>query len=341
MEKDSSGSFFNYLPQGCRLCYTGAKMVLFVTGLCGRNCFYCPVSNERQGKDIIFANERRVEKDKDVIEEAISMDALGTGITGGEPLLRLERVLHYIRLLKNRFGSSHHIHLYTALAPNRGVLESLTRAGLDEIRFHPPPDTWKNLNHTYYRDSIIAACELGLSTGIEVPAIRSDFSGMLSLLEEVDGFLNLNELEFSETNAAELKKHGFVPVDDISSAAAGSKEIAESLKGSKLHFCSSCFKDAVQLRERFKRIAKKNARYFDEITDDGTLVYGVVEGNCQGILKEAGVVKDMYSVMDGTIETAWWIAEDLASELKKRGCSVYVIERYPMKNGMVAEKTPL
>jgi len=341
MEKDNTGSFFNYLPQGCRLCYEGAKMVLFVTGLCGKKCFYCPVSHERREKDIIFVNEKRVEKDEDLIEEAISMDALGTGITGGEPLLRLERVLHYIKLLKNRFGTSHHIHLYTALAPDGGVLESLQRAGLDEIRFHPPPDIWKNLNHTCYRDSITVACEIGLSIGIEVPAIRSDFSGILSLLKEVDGFLNLNELEFSETNAAELKKRGFVPVDDVSSAAAGSKEIAESLKGNKLHFCSSSFKDAVQLRERFKRIAKRNARYFDEITDDGTLVYGVIEGDCTGILKEAGVMDDMYSTTDGIIETAWWIAEDLAEELKKRGCSISVIERYPMKNGMVAEKTPL
>jgi pyruvate formate-lyase activating enzyme-like uncharacterized protein len=341
MEKDNSGSFFNYLPEGCRLCSTGAKMVLFVTGLCGRNCYYCPVSNERRGKDIIFANERRVENDDDLIEEALSMDALGTGITGGEPLLHLKRVIHYIKLLKNRFGSSHHIHLYTAQAPTRGTLKSLQKAGLDEIRFHPPLEIWKNINHTYYRDSILTAHRLGISTGIEIPSIQSDFSGILSLLQEVDGFLNLNELEFSETNASELKKRGFAPVDDASSAVRGSKGVAESITGNKLRFCSSSFKDAVQMRERFKRIAKKSARYFDEITDDGTLVYGAVGGKCLDILKEAGVMEDMYSVMDGSVETAWWIAEDLAEELKKTGCCVSIIERYPMKNGMIVEKTPL
>lgn len=83
MEKDNTGSFYNYLPEGCRLCYMGAKMVLFITGSCGKNCFYCPVSYERKEKDLIFANERRVGKDEDIIEEAISMEALGTGITGG------------------------------------------------------------------------------------------------------------------------------------------------------------------------------------------------------------------------------------------------------------------
>lgn len=342
MEKDSSGSFFNYLPEGCRLCYTGAKMVLFITGLCGKNCFYCPVSNGRRGKDLIFANERVVEKDEDIIEEAVSMDALGTGITGGEPLLRLERVIHYIHLLKNMFGDGHHIHLYTACAPENEVLESLKSAGLDEIRFHPPPHLWADINSTPYRRSILTASELGLSTGIEIPSISHGLGAILSLLQEVEGFLNLNELEISETNSDELKRYGYVPLDDVSSAVAGSKETAESIRMSKIHFCSSRFKDAVQLRERFKRIAKRAARDFDEITDDGTLVYGIIGGNDSlEIIKEAGVTDDMYATLDGSVETAWWIASDLADELKKTGCTVSVIERYPMNSGMIVERTPL
>jgi len=316
-------------------------MVLFVTGVCGKNCFYCPVSNERREKDNIFANERLVNRDEDLIEEAISMDALGTGITGGEPLMRLGRVVRYIKLLKNKFGKSHHIHLYTALAPNKGVLESLRRAGLDEIRFHPPQDLLKNIGRTYYRVSITEAQKLGFSTGIEIPAISCDLSGVVSLLKDVDGFLNLNELEFSETNFAQLKEQGFVPVDDTSSGALGSKEFALSLVYDKLHFCSSRFKDAVQLRERFIRIAKKSARYFDEITSDGTLVYGVIEGDCVNLLKEAGVQEDMFVDKYGSVDTAWWIAENLAAELKKTGCKLSVIERYPMKNGLVVERTPL
>ncbi len=340
MQKKSSGSFFNYIPQGCRLCYSGAKMVLFITGVCGKNCFYCPISNGRRGKDMVFANERPVNKDEDLIEEATSMDALGTGITGGEPLLRLERVVYYIRLLKNHFGDSHHIHLYTALAPEKEVLESLRNAGLDELRFHPPPELWADINNTSYRESILGAHELGLSTGIEIPSLHADYRAILSLLDEVGGFLNLNELEFSETNSVELKKRGFGTVADVSSAALGSKEEALSVNFEKLHFCSSRFKDAVQLRERFKRIAKKVSRDFDEVTEDGTLVYGVIEGECLSILKETAR-DNMYCTNDGSIETAWWIAEELADELKRAGCTVSVIERYPMKNGMVVEKTPL
>ncbi len=96
----------------------------------------------------------------------------------------------------------------------------------------------------------------------------------------------------------------------------------------------------MQLRERFKRMAKKSARYFDEITDDGTLVYGVIEGDSVTLLNEAGVQEEMFVNKDGIVDTAWWIARDLAAELKKIGCKVSVIERYPMKNGIIVEMTP-
>lgn len=343
MENGLAGSFFNYLPEGCQLCYTGGKLVLFITGLCGRNCFYCPVSNERRERDVIFANERRVKNDDDIIEEAVSMQALGTGITGGEPLLKLDRVLHHIHLLRNEFDESHHIHVYTALAPGKNILEPLHDAGLDEIRFHPPLHLWKTLDATPYRDSLMIAHDIGLSVGIEVPAIPSDYRSILSVLKEVDGFLNLNELEFSETNAQELKHRGYTVADDGSSSVLGSKETAEEVPGDKIHFCASRFKDVVQFRERLKRIAKRTARDFDEITDDGTLIYAIIQGDGRSldILIEAGVTGDMFSVQNGVIETAWWIADDLVKELKRTGSQVSVIERYPMKNGLVVERTPL
>jgi len=80
--RDETGSFCTYLSEGCRLCQQGAKMVLFVTGLCPKSCFYCPLSDERRGKDVIFANEKPVKSDEDLLKEAELMTLSGLGSLG-------------------------------------------------------------------------------------------------------------------------------------------------------------------------------------------------------------------------------------------------------------------
>lgn len=353
MEKfteDKTGSFYSYLSEGCRLCQEGAKMVLFVTGLCPKSCFYCPLSDERRGKDLVFANERHINSDEDLLKEAELMDALGTGITGGEPLLKLERVLHYIRMLKASFGIEHHIHLYTSLAPGRKILEKLADAGLDEIRFHPPQECWNDLKNSQYADALQNAKELGIEAGIEIPALE-DAEKVAAFAEEMGVFLNLNELEFSDNNSEALLKNGFCLESDTSSAAAGSCKFAgiAFAKCKKAHFCSSVYKDAVQLRKRFQRIAKNTAREFDEITDDGTLIYGVIEGGDQELtektLQNMEIPSELFEIKDGKIEIAWWVLEELKEDIKEElepsGSRLTIIERYPFEDGMLVELIPL
>ncbi|MDI3502119.1 MAG: uncharacterized protein PWR13_658 [Archaeoglobi archaeon] len=325
------------MSRGCELCEKGAKMVLFITGECTRSCFYCPISEERRGRDVIFANERPVRRDEDVLIEARLMDALGTGITGGEPLLKLERVLHYSRLLKKEFSEEHHIHLYTSLAPSEGVLRKLRKAGIDELRFHPPVELWDRIKETEYPESMKIAKKIGFEVGFEIPALK-EVPQLIEVLRDVGGFLNLNELEFSETNAEELMRRGFVLKSDEECGAEGSEEIAkmimEDARDIPVRFCPSSFKDGVQLRMRLKRIAKNVARRFDEITEDGTLVYGVIEGEID--LGELGIPEGMWERRDGRIETAWWILEEIAEELEEVTC--YIEERYPTYDGIVVER---
>ena len=71
-------------------------MVLFVTGLCGFHCVYCPVSDERMYRDVVYADEKRVTSDADVIDEARAIRATGAGMTGGDPLDAVDRTCHYI-----------------------------------------------------------------------------------------------------------------------------------------------------------------------------------------------------------------------------------------------------
>lgn len=312
-------------------------MVLFVTGICPRECWYCPLSERRRDRDHVYANERRVDQDEEVLGEARLMNALGTGITGGEPLTRLERAIHYIRLLKEEFGPEHHVHLYTSQAPDLDTLTRLREAGLDEIRFHPPPDRWEDPRE--YEESLRVAMDLGLEAGVEVPCLEG-VQAIARMVDRAGGFLNLNELEFSDTNATALHQRDYEPTDDSSCGARGSREVARSVECERMHFCSSRFKDAVQLRRRFKRIAQNTRREFDEVTEDGTLVYGVIEGPVEA-MESFGVPPGFYVSRNDRVETAWWLLEELREDLQDMGVRSWVEERHPMPDGLVVERTPI
>ena len=345
-QSDSVGSIYNYLSPGCQICRQGAGLVLFVTGRCERGCFYCPISEERRGKDGVFADEQPVKSLSDILDEAHAIGALGTGITGGEPLLRLDYVIECIQALKKEFGKEHHIHLYTGTLPERSVLERLVQAGLDEIRFHPSDE--ECLDPSVLKKTLQEAQSLGLKAGVEMPAYKPA-PQIVQAVREADAFLNLNELEFSDTNFTSLADRGFLPLD-LGCGAAGSGEVARKhyLKDEiKVHYCPSRFKDAVQLKERLRRRAERTRRPLDYVTDEGTIIHGIIEGDgddllaVRKIIEELEVPEDMYSTVTGRLDIAAWILEEICPDLKSTKCTLCIIEKYPLKDGLVVERIPL
>ncbi|MEM1644243.1 MAG: hypothetical protein QXS70_07620, partial [Desulfurococcaceae archaeon] len=99
-----TGYVIGSLPPGCKYCLLGGKMVIFVTGLCLDNCWYCPISREKFGRKTIYVNEVRATSYSDVIDEAYRVGALGAGITGGDPISSLDVTVNMIMLLKEEFG---------------------------------------------------------------------------------------------------------------------------------------------------------------------------------------------------------------------------------------------
>lgn len=322
------------MSKGCQLCHEGAKMVLFLTGQCDRACWYCPLSRERKCSDVIFANDRECTEPAQIIEEAYRMSALGTGITGGEPLLRPDRLVTCCQLLKEEFGSDHHIHLYTGHAPTPHELNTLSGI-VDELRFHPPPECWPDILATDFIQSARNAKELGFSVGIEVPALPG-LEKLIPALPDLD-FLNINELEWGDLNADEMRRRGHELTDSVHNAVLGAREWAADIcRLEKVHWCSSRFKDAVQLRKRLIRIAENTARSFDEVTDDGTVVYGIIEkGDCMIPLDL--IEEEMYEDCGDHVDMAWWLLVEFADSLPGKK---YIVERYP-DGGMIVEVTPL
>ncbi len=262
--------------KGCQICFSGASIVVFITGRCNDSCYYCPISNERRGRDLVFVDDEPVADINDIVEEAYAVKAKGAAITGGDPLIVLDKTIRVIDLLKNEFGEKFHIHLYTSgRYADKQALKALDNAGLDEIRFHPVDDR-------YLKKIEVAVKETSMRVGIEVPAIPGSIEWLKKLalfLEEVGGeFMNINELEVAASNRDALSERGFtISSDGIS--VEGSYETAmefvewsrENIERISIRFCPALYKDFYQLRNRFIRKSSIIGKPYEKHSFSGTL----------------------------------------------------------------------
>ncbi|MFH0875871.1 MAG: radical SAM protein [archaeon] len=270
------------LSKGCSLCVKGKKSVFFITGICSKSCFFCPISDEKKNKDVIYINEWPTSKTKDILKEIRLCKSNSVGITGGDPLLRLGRTVSNIKLLKREFGKKFHIHMYVPLEfVTQKTLKKIADAGLDEIRFHLDIDDKK------LWDRVSVARKFGWDIGVEIPVIpgkEKETRALIDFISDKVDFLNLNELEFSDTNYNRILEHNFKAKDNISYAVLGSDALAKKLlryiekKGYKInvHYCTAKLKDRVQLSTRIKNRSSSVVKKYDIKEKDGLLVRGAI-----------------------------------------------------------------
>ncbi len=339
------------LSPGCQQCAKGGKMVLFVSGICDAKCFYCPLSSPKKMKDVMYADEMPLRNMKDAILEAKMIEAMGTGITGGDPLKYYQRTSQYIEILKEEFGEKHHIHLYT-ISGTRNAIDTVAKAGLDEIRFHAPEEIWSRMDNSAFRNRVKWAQDSGMDVGIEVPAIpkmEKETMDLIDFARRMDlDFINLNELEFSETNFDRLLGRGYVIKNDVESGAEGSAELAIKMvrnnRDFPVHYCSAGFKDGVQLKNRLKRRARNIARPIDVVTKDGTIIRGIIQGSdiyrIVEDLKISGLEQDMIhiNVPRNRVEVPPWILPDLRKLLDYE---MFEIEEYPTWDAIEVERVKI
>jgi pyruvate formate-lyase activating enzyme-like uncharacterized protein len=350
------------IPKGCQLCLKGAKVVLFLNGICQKpdHCsWYCPISEERKGKNKTFADEIQVFSHEDLLLEINIINAKGMSITGGEPLLEsnLEKTLDYIKYVKKMKGKKFHVHLYTnGINFNESIAEELADAGLDEIRFHSPKNMVEHIKF---------ALNKGISVGAEVPVIPSDeytknLEDLILYLNRIGAdFVNLNEFEICYPNSQYLMQKGFKLKKDTIASVENSKETAIKLikklaptTSLKIHFCTIRAKDYYQLKNRYLRRAKTIKLPYEEITEEGLLIYAQIESSEEKlsiakeiILSELKIPKKLISIKKNKILLPYYIAlTDIFIEfLEEYELEAFIEEIIPFRGKycQITERTPI
>lgn len=281
----------NGIADGCKQCVLGKKLVLFVSGICSEKCWYCSLSKKRKNKNMVWANERQIENSKqgikELLKEAEESNAKGMGITGGDPLLFLNKTIKYARALKQKFGKSFHIHIYlpTKLV-SQEKLKKLSEY-IDEVRFHPQCfcEAKKSLieqdiNKIKLASEFWKKENIGIELAL-VPELKKEILKFILLVKNYIGFVNLNEFELSDTNfnivtkKYKLKENGYVVADSKKAGLWILKQLARQKTRLKVHLCTAELKNWHQYKNRLLR---HKILPFSKRTKDGTIIYFAVNG---------------------------------------------------------------
>lgn len=351
------------IPKGCKYCLKGSKLVLFLNGICQKpdHCsWYCPISEERRGKNLTFANEIEINTKEELLQEINIIGAQGMSITGGEPLSEpnFEKTIDYINYVKSKKGKKFHVHLYTnGINFNENKAEILSAAGLDEIRFHPVKENWTLIEKALNKKMLV---------GIEVPVIpgkenMENLEELIIYLSNIGAdFVNLNEFEYCFPNSQSLKERGFQLKKGSIASVVNSQETAIDLIrklgpkiSMKMHFCSIKAKDYYQLKNRYIRRANNIKLPFEVITEEGLLVFAQIEGEKKELDKFYNIllsdlkVHEKFLLYDRiNIKLPYYISieDKVTSLLETYKLKGYIIEMIPFrlsKYQQITEKTPI
>ena len=369
------GRYKGQLSPGCEMCIEGRKTVLFVTGHCNADCFYCPVSDQKMHQPHVYVNERFISGTLDieqilpaVIDEVTISNSRGISLTGGDPLLAPDRCFYIAKALKEEFGSAFHIHLYTPGREGSPQIFKKLSQYIDEIRFHPRnPNDLKQLTN---------ALNYNWSVGIEWPALPSIgesrwFKRILEIyvsvsqqMNRTNMFINLNELEYSEANFERMIFAGLVAKDakEITSIVPGSREEALRIIETygkvypdlSIHYCPAAEKDTQQLPNRLWQRAQSVKLPSDFVFDDsvhrGLLIRGIIRKESFINIDELFFILELEELQKQLIEMFDIPAEMITVDYQKQQlltsaefveeCSEDIKEAFPNVVLGIAEEYP-
>lgn len=184
------------LSPGCRLCTLGTWSCLFINGRCNLDCFYCPTRQDEIGQPT--TNNLTFRSPSAYVAYLKEFSFQGMSLSGGEPLLTLNRTLDYLKAAKKQFGNRLHCWLYTnGSLLTADIAAQLRDCGLDEIRFDIGA-------LGYALDKLELAVGIIPTVTVEIPAVPEDVAQLKTRLRTMDqlgvNFLNLHQLRLTPHN---------------------------------------------------------------------------------------------------------------------------------------------
>lgn len=263
------------LSPGCRLCVEGSWSCLFVNGRCNLSCFYCPSAQDDIGEPT--TNNLSFSSAEHYLAYLQHFGFRGFSLSGGEPLLTLERSLNYLVTVKKHFGDKIHSWIYTngsLVTPD--ILARLRDCGLDEIRFDIGA-------RDYSLDKAFLAVEQIPTVTIEIPAVPEEKERLrMTLKKMADGginFLNLHQLRLTNYNYRHLRERPYTYLHGEKITVLESELTAlELLKHARdqqlvlpINYCSFVFKNRYQKVAARARGAADMAKGHEQVTAAGYL----------------------------------------------------------------------
>ena len=263
------------LSPGCRLCVEGSWSCLFINGRCNLSCFYCPSSQDDIGQPT--TNNLSFVSADHYLAYLQHFGFRGFSLSGGEPLLTLERSLNYLATIKKHFGDNIHSWIYTNGSLVTGdILARLRDCGLDEIRFDIGA-------LDYSLDQAILAVGKIPTVTIEIPAVPEEKQRLQNTLKQMaDGginFLNLHQLRLTNYNYRHFKKRPYsylhgekitVLESELTALELVNYALNERLQ-LPINYCSFVYKNRYQKAASRGRGALDMGKSHEQITTAGYL----------------------------------------------------------------------
>lgn len=291
------------LSPGCQICRQGKWSCLFVNDICTADCYFCPkLPNQRP---LPRANRIPFPDIDAYLAFIANQHITGISFSGGEPLLSLDQILKWTYRIRETFGSSVYLWLYTnGDLIDKTVLSDLAKVGIDEIRFNI-------CARNYDMSRVALACERLPIVTIEIPAIPKDEHILWGAIKKMPklgvSYLNLHELYVTSANQEAIRRHGYhFDFHGFSIPIQGSRDLALRMiqkgkaQGLKIfiHYCSLSYKQAIQNTVTRHQASEMLKKPFQTITACGFIRSVFIQIESQEAFQEIVLLKEKKGLWD-------------------------------------------